>query len=682
MIVKVVPGRRDGKTDIKQLAQYITQGMGDQVRSEAGFGQLTEYMAGEENVSGEQKCIAVALNGLANLDDAAIELYAVAAKNTRVTDPVLHMVVSWPEFERPSNEDIFWAGRRLLKSLNLHEHQSIMAIHGDTDNIHVHIEVNRVHPTTYRAQHLPWLHKTLHREARHIEIAKDWFHDNGLFVVQQTPDGHKFVVPNTGYVETAAIVHGRHAASSDSGSAVPLGGPLSPETVEYTIDAPPLDPLPQMDHWSDEPSLITICREIVADEVLAAIDVDPTWDAVHHVLAGHGMQIRKSGPNSWQLDAMKESGGEVIHLPASKALRKLQLGKLDERLGEFSPAPGPLRPAPDRAANHADPKPTRRERPPSKRDPNKRLERRLQRAEQRTALIERYRAEKAKATSDRATLREEGKKITTWRTAEHAVLRAEFAPRRAAIQANPHLSDSVKRQQYSLLAMERIQTKLRIDAVAKERRDALSASLIPIPQWRPWVEKQASAGDEAAISALRGMVYQERRDAAKSARDGDNDHAAVASDEDIDVVVRQILAKRRKEDAIHPSKPLHESQAQVLLRMIEGLQWQVTSNGSIRYTKVQGDPLFTDRGNRVTFDRRLVSDDELRLTLLHAREKFGSSIVLAGTNAAFTERMVKVAAELGLQVKNPELRALWEKHADQTASQAKGTKTRARGPRN
>ena len=90
MIVKVVPGRRDGKTDIKQLAQYITQGMGDQVRLEAGFGQLTEYMAGEENVSGEQKCIAVALNGLANLDDAAIELYAVAAKNTRVTDCLLY----------------------------------------------------------------------------------------------------------------------------------------------------------------------------------------------------------------------------------------------------------------------------------------------------------------------------------------------------------------------------------------------------------------------------------------------------------------------------------------------------------------------------------------------------------------------------------------------------------------
>ena len=151
------------------------------------------------------------------------------------------------------------------------------------------------------------------------------------------------------------------------------------------------------DSWSDEPSLITICREVVADEVLAAIDVDPTWDAVHHVLAGHGMQIRKSGPNSWQLDAMKEDAGEIIHLPASKALRKLQLGKLAERLGEFLPAPGPLRPPAERASRHTEAGTAPQERGPSKRDPDKRMVRRLQRAELRTSLIERYRAEKMKA---------------------------------------------------------------------------------------------------------------------------------------------------------------------------------------------------------------------------------------------------------------------------------------------
>lgn len=482
-------------------------------------------------------------------------------------------------------------------------------------------------------------------------------------------------------METAAIVHGRQAPPADEGGVASRGGAHVPNTSQYPVDAPPSDPLPQMDHWSDEPSLITICREVVADEVLAAIDVDPTWDAVHHVLAGHGMQIRKSGPNSWQLDAMKEDAGEIIHLPASKALRKLQLGKLAERLGEFLPAPGPLRPPAEPASRHTEAGTAPQERGPSKRDPDKRMVRRLQRAELRTSLIERYRAEKMKAVADRAKLREEGKQISVWRAAEHATLRAEFAPRRAAIQANPHLSESVKRQQYSLLAMERIQTKLRVDSLAKERRDALTASLLPIPQWRRWVEQQASAGDEAAISALRGMVYQERREAAKSARDVDLGDAPAASEADIDTVVQQILSRRRKEDAIHPAKPLPQSQAQVLLRMIEGLQWQVTSNGSIRYTKVHGEPLFTDRGNRVTFDRRLVSDDELRLTLLHAREKFGPSIVLAGTDAAFTERMVKAAAELGLQVRNPELRGLWQKHAEQTATHVKSPKPRARSPR-
>lgn len=666
MIVKVVPGRRDGKTDMKQLAQYITQGMGDQVRQEAGFGQLTEYMAAEENVYGKQKCVAVALHGLGNLEDAAIELYAVAAKNTRVTDPVLHLVVSWPEFERPSNDEIFWAGRQLLKALNLHEHQSIMAIHGDTDNVHVHIEVNRVHPVTFRAQHLPWLHKTLHREARRIEIAKDWYHDTGLFVVQRSADGKKFVVPNTGHVETPDIVHGRLPAGDSGVAPDGAAGTEVQDVTRYRIDSPDAGGGRQhMDAWSDEPSLVTICREVVVDEVMAALDVDPTWDAVHHVLATHGMQLRQSGAGGWQLQAMKAADGEVIRLPASKALRKLQLGTLSDRLGTFIPASGPLRPPPSELPTVPGPRVEAADDPgPAKRDPEKRLLRRLERAEARTALIERYRAEKVMALANRARLREEGKQITAWRATQHAAARAEFASRRAEIQANPHLNDAVKRQQYSLLAMERLQQKLRIDAAAKERRDALTSSLPPVPQWRPWVESLAGAGDEAAISALRGLVYQERRDANKAARRLEGqDVVAGGAPQDIDGEIRQIIARRQREDAIHPPALLPQSEAQVLLRLIDGMQWRVTSNGSIRYSREQGDPLFTDRGNRVTFDRRHVSDEELRLTLMHAREKFGAAVVLSGSDKVFTERMVKAAAQLGIYVKNPELRGLWQQHA-------------------
>jgi hypothetical protein len=656
------------------LANYITQGLDSEIKGQAGFADLTEYMAQDENAAGQKKCIAVALNNLDSVDSAARQLYAVAAKNTRVTEPVLHLVVSWPEFERPSDQDIFWAGRRVLKALNLQEHQSIMAIHGDTDNIHVHIEVNRVHPITFRAQPLPWLHKTLHREARYIEIEKDWFHDNGLFVVQQTADGQKFVVPNDGFIDSPEIVHGNREAGADG----------TRGAIAYRVDAPASETPPQMDHWSDEPSLITLCRNVVAEEILAAIDVDPTWDAMHQVLASHGMQLRKSGASSWQLDAMKDEDGEVVRLPASKALRKVQLGKLSELLGDYSPAAGPLRPAP---ALQADPpagagtetappaKPGAR---PQKRDPEKRLIRKLERAQERTELIERYRVAKAAAAASRAALREEGKRITAWRDDQVKALRADFAPRRAAIQGNQHLTDLMKRQQYSLLAMERIQARLRIDATTKERREALSASLPPIPVWRPWVEELAKSGDEAAIKALRGMVYQERRETNKAARADVDARDTPPTDKEIDALLKKILAEHRNEDAIHPARRLAQSQAQVLLKMIEGMAWTITNNGSIRYSKAQGDQLFTDRGNRLTFDRRRVTDDELRLTLMHAREKFGSSIVLTGTDKIFTERMVKAAAEVGLQVRNPDLRALWQQHASKAQSESKNTPRRAR----
>ena len=87
---------------------------------------------------------------------AAAQFRSVAMRNPSVDNPVVHLIVSWPEHERPSYDAIFEAGRDVLRALNLHEHQSLMAIHNDTDNLHCHIEVSRVHPDTYRSQHLPW----------------------------------------------------------------------------------------------------------------------------------------------------------------------------------------------------------------------------------------------------------------------------------------------------------------------------------------------------------------------------------------------------------------------------------------------------------------------------------------------------------------------------------------------
>lgn len=640
MIVKIAKGRRDGKSDLKQLTKYITSGIGVEVQKLAGFGELTTYVAKQTNDDGEHKCTAVLLQHLTSLDTAAAELYAVAAKNSRVADPVLHMIVSWPEHERPDNEAIFAAARRLLKAIHLDEHQAVMAIHDDTDNIHVHIEVNRVHPVTFKSQPLPWLHKTLHREARHIEIDNNWHHDNGLFIVQQTADGQKFVVPNDGYIEADELDHG-----------TPTGAQM------------------QFEAWSDEPSLVEFCRDVVTEQATAALDLEPSWGTLHDVLAQHNMRLNKTGASSWQLEAIQESG-EIIRLPASRALRKLGLKNLAPKLGDFTPSPEPLAYRPpvkleDSASAEQAANPRARS---TKRDPDRREIRRLERAAARTALIERFRADKEAARKTRNTTRDQQHQIRLRRHNQLEAHKAKFAIRRAGIQKDTTLSATVKKQRYSLLAMERMQDRLTIDASYATELDAVQGAATTIPVWRKWVEEQARLGDQAAISALRGMVYQERREQKKASR------AQAADDDEIEAVMRRILDHEKQEDSIRPAsrmiyRPYH---ADALLSVIRGVKWSVTNNGNISYSRERGDALFTDRGNKVTFDRRSVTDEELQLALLHSRQKWGNDIVLTGTDEVFRARMVKAAVELGMNVKNPELHDLQARYQAELAERLAG----------
>lgn len=64
-----------------------------------------------------------------------------------------------------------------------------------------------------------------------------------------------------------------------------------------------------------------------------------------------------------------------------------------------------------------------------------------------------------------------------------------------------------------------------------------------------------------------------------------------------------------------------------------------------------GDKLFTDRGNKLTFDREVVSDDAIRVSLIHAQQKFGDQLTLTGDDPIFTARMVRLADELGIKYK-------------------------------
>jgi hypothetical protein len=64
----------------------------------------------------------------------------------------------------------------------------------------------------------------------------------------------------------------------------------------------------------------------------------------------------------------------------------------------------------------------------------------------------------------------------------------------------------------------------------------------------------------------------------------------------------------------------------------------------------------------VTFDRERVTDEEIKLALVHSREKFGPQLTLTGEDPVFVHRMARLADDMGLKVLNPELSAVVIEH--------------------
>lgn len=648
MIVKNVAKRSDGGSDFGRLAKYITEGMSDDVLSKLaselpGFGQLTHYVAKEVDGAGGEKCVAVSMNRLQSVSTAAAEFYSKAMRNPSVENPVLHLILSWPEQERPSHDEVFSAGRDVLEALNLRDHQWIMAIHNDTDNLHCHIEVSRIHPDTYKSQHLPWLHKSLHKVAREIEIKRGWSHDNGLFVVKEMPDGRKFVVPNNAYRETDGIRHEPFVAR-----------------------------LNRMVAWSDETSLVDLCRDVVAPGVIKALDKSPTWDAVHAVLADHGFKISKSGSGRFRLDAMRDDG-EIIRLPIGKALRGIKFSDVEAAIGPFSQSTLAFRPTPSNSADMGRAGASRVDGGasagrPSKRDPVKREARRLERAADRTALVERYRSERDEVLAVRAEAWKQVNEVRARKSERLAALRAQSAAKRAAVRGSGAVT-AQRKALYAAIAFDALVEQARISEAARKEVEKIQKARPALESWRQWVERNAVGGDQAAVSALRGLVYQEKREGNRAAR----------TPGETDGVGNNVSSWDEEEDAIRASGRLRKHEADALIREAAELRWAVTNNGNVEYRRPSGETVFVDKGNKITFDRKIVTDRDLELTLLHAKEKWGGEIAIKGGDTIFTQRMVQAAERAGVAVRNSDLvkkpEPLTKRSSEQTAQKPRGRRS-------
>lgn len=91
-----------------------------------------------------------------DLDLAIVEAENTQSHNTRVKgDRSYHLVISFADGEVPDQDVLKDIEQSFAKALGFEEHQRIIATHTNTDHLHMHVAINRIHPQTYKV-HTPY----------------------------------------------------------------------------------------------------------------------------------------------------------------------------------------------------------------------------------------------------------------------------------------------------------------------------------------------------------------------------------------------------------------------------------------------------------------------------------------------------------------------------------------------
>ena len=129
MIVKQVPMQSVKKSDFAGLVKYIT----DEQSKNERVGHVTVT-----NCQSDRPEVAIT------------EVLNTQVQNTRaVSDKTYHLIVSFRAGEQPDDATLKAIEARICDGLGYGDHQRVSAVHHDTDNLHIHIAINKIHPTRY-----------------------------------------------------------------------------------------------------------------------------------------------------------------------------------------------------------------------------------------------------------------------------------------------------------------------------------------------------------------------------------------------------------------------------------------------------------------------------------------------------------------------------------------------------
>lgn len=146
MIVKKVIFKKH-KSNFKTLSEYILDVKND------GAKVLFEYMLDQNNGMEKVEAYNFSNCSFKNQEDNIAEILNTQALNTTSKqDKTMHLVVSFQEDEHPSLEIMRSIEAELMKALGIEKHQRLSVVHSNTNNLHMHIAVNKVDPDTLKVK--------------------------------------------------------------------------------------------------------------------------------------------------------------------------------------------------------------------------------------------------------------------------------------------------------------------------------------------------------------------------------------------------------------------------------------------------------------------------------------------------------------------------------------------------
>lgn len=276
MIIKQIKRKPGERSRFEQLGRYILNAKSN---DPIMFTRTAEYVMDLKG-DGEK----VAWYRITNCESEApavaiAEILTTQAENHRTrSDKTYHLVVSLPHWEQLTRDVAADIEDTICAGLGLAEHQRVSAVHQDTEHSHLHIAINKIHPTTFRCVEPYYQYYKLDRLAKELEVKHGLHQDN-------------------------RIGQGKHFST-----------------------------VGQMEAHQQEESFLRWLRENLGGQLNGILENAKEWQDMHAFFAAYGAIVKPRGAGLAIVTMDGKTG-----IKASSLDRKLSFKTLTDRFGEYQP---------------------------------------------------------------------------------------------------------------------------------------------------------------------------------------------------------------------------------------------------------------------------------------------------------------------------------------------------------